>query len=229
MKLHIVAICLAIGLNACVNNDELESQKQTSQFPKDYSALSDFSDSLNNDTSTWSYRIKTDRVRDGNYDLMTESGIQSIWQPNTFCWISNNQAGIGSNATGSPITYVGNQYAFNWPQATLWLHPLQNGLVILSWLSPRDGNVTINYSFDDIDVNGIGRGGDGIIWYVDLGDENGNLDSGTINEGAGGTGILEMSSVMVKAGDRINFIVDPNNNYLFDSTAVIANISFLDP
>jgi len=228
MRTLLVAAAMVASLASCVSDDNNEDKKPKSAIARDHSAVEEFANSLNTETSTWSFRIKSDLVRDGVYGLMPDSGNQTIWDPATFCWIANNQAGIGANASAQPIRYVGNQYGFDWPSATIWMHPLQNGLTILSWLSPRDGVVAVSYSFDDIDANGVSRGGNGIKWFVEINDENGTLDSGTINEGGAGTGALQINNVSVKSGDRINFVIDPNGNYLFDSTGVTANISYLD-
>ncbi len=41
----------------------------------------------------------------------------------------------------------------------------------------------------------------------------------------GASGMMNLNNIFVNAGDRINFIVDPNGDFFFDSTQVTATIS----
>ena len=189
-----------------------------------YDVVDDFSTTVNTATSTWSYRASADLVRDGVYDLLTAFSSTGIWAPDTAYWRSSaggDVPGVGVNDTGGPITFVGNPNTFYWPDDTLWMHPTPGAYVVVSWLAPASGLYDIAFNFTDIDP----KGGDGIGWFVDLGDSSGNLGSGILPSG-GSSGSLSVPGQFVAAGDRIHFIVSPPaGNHLHDSTALTATIT----
>ncbi len=197
-----------------------------------FSAVDDFSLTTNTESSTWSYRFSNDLVRDGAYQLQTSfSQLEPLWNPPTQYWNDGNSifvngAVVGVNSSGSSITWIGNAATFLWPDNTIWMHP-GSGLVVMSWLSPLDTGVNIDFTFGDMDPNGVGQDATGFAWFVDLNDSNGLLASGVINEGSGDTGPLSLTGVAVNAGDHINFVVDPNGNPFFDSTSFTATIAVI--
>jgi len=228
MKLRVVYLVLLLSPIACTSEDDSGDKQKSEVSTSSFSIVDQFYDSSNTESSTWSFRSKSDYVRDGNYTLVNDYGLQSTtWDPAVYCW-TFGYAGFCANNSGAPINFIGNAYAFQWPDATLAIHPPQNGLSIVSWLCPRDGTVNLQYSFDDIDPNGLGRGGSGIKWFVDLGASSGSLDSGLISEGEVGSGMLALRNISVMAGDRINFIVDPNDDFHFDTTGFTAKIDFVN-
>jgi hypothetical protein len=96
---------------------------------------------------------------------------------------------------------------------------------VVSFLVPKSGTVTVKYSFTDIDP----YGGNGVNWYVDLNSGvAGDLYSGTIDSTPGHASTTGKQSfqIAVSQGDRLNFIIDANGNYDFDSTAMTAIITY---
>lgn len=192
-----------------------------------YSAVDDFSTSVNSETSTWSYRASNNLIRDGSYQLLTAFNDHNLWDAPINHWSpasSTTLAGVGVNNTGSAATFTANPNAFLWPNDTIWLHPDAGGLVVVSWLSDVSGLLDIDFSFTDIDNTGDPGG---IAWFVDINGATGNLSSGAI--GIGGTsGIQSLANINVNIGDRINFIVNPNGTHASDSTAFTATITSYD-
>lgn len=187
-----------------------------------YDAVDEFSNSTNSETSTWSYRSSGDAVRDGNYSRLTVHSDQGLWSPATSQWrdAAGSYPGVAVNRSGGEADWVGNASGFSWPDQTIWMHPPESsGFVILSWLSPQAGVVTVNFSLRDIDPNG----GDGVVWFLDLNDAAGQLAGGTISNGAA-IGSQSVSNVAVDAGDRIHLLVNRRTGYTFDSTAVTAEV-----
>lgn len=193
----------------------------------DFSAVADFSNATNTQTSPWSYRFSSDLNRDGSYDLLTaNSDPRPQWNPATPYWNLNNPLrdflpSVGVNRSGVAIPNAPPNLPFTWPNNTVWMHTDNGGLVVVSWLSPTSGAVDLVFSFADIDANG----GDGIRYFVDRNNSTGQLATGVLLNG-GTSGVLTLTNVAVGAGDRINFLVDPNGNHFFDSTAFTATVAF---
>ena len=189
-----------------------------------YDAVTDFSSSTNTDTSTWSYRYQTGTVRDGIYPLLPMfTAAVGMWSPmNPGAWtLEGTIPEIGVNQTGSDATFVPGPGSgpFTWPKNTMSVHPGPAELVVLSFLSPSTSFFNIDFSFSDLDPNGNNGG---IAWFVDL--NTTNLSMGSFGNG-GASGMMNLNNIFVNAGDRINFIVDPNGDFFFDSTQVTAMIS----
>jgi hypothetical protein len=68
------------------------------------------------------------------------------------------------------------------------------------------------------------RGGNGVDFFVDLGDSSGNLASGSLFNSS--TSLVQISDVDVSPGDRIHFIVGPggSGDNTFDATRLRASI-----
>jgi hypothetical protein len=194
-----------------------------------YSAVGDFSTSVNTNTSTWSYWSSPDVVHDGAYALLpafsapASGGVFLFSSPSTTgYWNDGFVPGVGVNDTGSPLCAwcSGPNPPFSWPNGTIWMHP-GSGLVGVGWLSPIDAVVDIHFSFADMDPNvDFVSTNDGVAWSVD---RNGTtLASGSFANGGGsGSQVLGTS---VSAGDRIYFLVDPKAANSFDSTTFTATI-----
>lgn len=190
-----------------------------------YDAVTDFSSSTNTKTSTWSYRFATDTIRDGSYSLLPTYGpLVPQFSPPQSAWaVAGNIPFIGVNQTGSDATFIPGPGSgpFTWPNNTMLVHPGANpGLVVLSWLSPSTGFFDINFSFTDRDPNG----GNGINWYVDK-NATDLASGGVFAPSNPSSGLLSLNNVFVPAGARINFIVDPNGDFFFDSTGITATIT----
>lgn len=197
-----------------------------------YDAVADFSTSQNTDTSAWSYRYQTGLDRNGLYPLLPEYTSTTGFGPvNPGAWLLGPDEPIpmvGVNQTGIDVTYDHGEpdfpYPFIWPSGTMLVHPgpFDPGLVVVSWLSPVDALVNINFSFSDLD-NSLG---DGVNWFVERNSSAGTLSAGGFGEG-GSSGLQSLNYVAVGAGNRINFIVDPTEDYNFDSTIFTATITLV--
>lgn len=201
------------------------------------SVVEHFSNTVNSETSEWSYRsgsellVQDDSgnfVRDGNYALLPDRGNGDVFSPSTPYWFEEQiYLGVGVNRSGGPINVVQAAAPFLWPADAVWMHPLADRLIVVSWLSPSAGLVRIDFEFENIDDNG--PPGFGIEWFVDLGNSSGALAAGVLGNG-GASGPISLPGVAVAVGDRINFIVGANGTNFRDSTTLTAEITFLpDP
>jgi hypothetical protein len=202
-----------------------------------YSAVTDFSTETNTDTSPWSYRYNNTGTRDGNYTLLPYVEPSSpqwydqgkkvavfSWFPqpkNTYCPC------IEANKSTSPLTANYGHGPIVLPSLSILEHPSTSspvGDTVLSFLVPKKGKVTVTYSFTDIDP----YGGNGINWYVDLNSGVGDLYSGTVHSTAGridSSGQRHFEVEVVK-GDKLNFVIDSNGDFGYDSTAVRATVVY---
>jgi hypothetical protein len=185
-----------------------------------FSAVDDFSNTTNTEKTVWSYRFANDQLRDDSYALLTtNSDPLPVWNPPTPFWHTGtgDVPGVGVNRSGAPIPINGSP-VFSWPDETVWMHPGNSGLAVVSRSSPTSTAVDVQFSFSDMDPNG----GNGVLWFVDLGDSSGNLASGTLS--GGGSGLQKLTIISMTAGDRLNFVIDSNGNEFFDSTEFTATV-----
>ncbi len=186
------------------------------ELPGVYSISTDFSASENAVWNTWSYRHKTDLVRNGQYELNAASAEP---QPGLNTWYASGtaQPSVARNDTGAD--YVSG--TLSWPAGTVMLHPATDSLSVLSWRSPIDTTVDVSYRFADLDLGGSG----GVQWFVEVNNSVYTLASGTLAEGGeSGAEPITIAGVRVAAGDRINFVVAPNGSSTNDATLVEATI-----
>jgi hypothetical protein len=188
-----------------------------------YDAISDFSTSNNSDTTRWSYRYSTTSTRDGVYELLptygSATGSFSPSQPGAWYQTIHDFPHLGVNQAGSDVTYTGG-LPFTWKKDTMLIHPSNDGLVVLSWLSPATTLIDLDWSIVDIDANG----GNGVAWFVEVNGPSNTLASGTIVNG-GSLLPQAMDNVQMQAGDRVNFIVWANGNNGWDSTNLFATVT----
>jgi len=194
----------------------------------DFDFERDFSGLVNTETSTWSYRYQADGspnnlARDGSYELLPYVTGRLDNVPNMTGWYTPNQYGwplplVGKNF-GETIATDG--HTMNLPPGQVRLHPNFDQIPVVSWLAPSNGTVRVDFRFTDVDPGN----GNGIAWFVDKGDASGNLAAGVF--GNGGDSAQVLPQVAVVAGDRINFIVDPNSDIGWDSTRLMARISYV--
>ncbi len=201
-----------------------------------YDAVSGFSRVKNTKKSTWSYRYNTTGVRDGKYTLLsTVNPSDTEWSRTTkkgtkfvktYIWSSPSYPYISDNAKPYALTTNYCCGVVTWPADTMFMDVGSAGDSVLSFLAPKAGAVSIAYSFTDIDP----YGGDGIRWYVDLNNaKHGDLASGALDStdpnNLATTGPQELD-ITVKAGDHIDFIIDNNADFRFDSTALTATVTY---
>ena len=184
----------------------------------------DFSAALNDESSTWSYRFQADGspdnlARDGSYELLPNPALNIGGMAGFNGWqLAGGLPQVARNTTGATVTDGHTMFV---PAGQSQLHPNPNQIVVVSWLAPASGAVRVDFRFTDLDGGCSG----GVAWYVDKGDAFGNRASGVLANG-GDSGWQTISSLTVRAGDRLNFVVDPNGDYYCDSTRLFAEISY---
>jgi hypothetical protein len=204
-----------------------------------YNAATGFSTKTNTDTSLWSYRYNTTGTRDGNYTLLpyverwgyqwyNDQG-EKIVKFGWFAQPSNGTyPGICANKRATPITTYYGSHRIVLPKRSIFEHPSTISTVgdtVLSFLVPTSGTVTVKFRFTDIDP----YGGNGINWYVDLNSEiNGDLYSGRVHSHSGHIATTGTRSfqIAVVEGDRLNFVIDSDGEFHYDSTAVKAIVAY---
>jgi len=189
-----------------------------------FDAAADFSKDFNTAVTLWSYRYKSNVIRDGNYSLLPAYGDgDGDWTPNDpGAWTLNNTVPeLGVNRSAGDVFYASGPL-FTWPRDAMLVHPGVDQLVLVSWLSPTATLLNISFSFSDLDPNG----GNGIRWFVEKNNANSTIRTGTLGNGSV-SGTQTVTGLSVVPGDRINFIVDPNGEYSFDSTKIAASITIV--
>ena len=192
-----------------------------------FSAAADFSLTSNANTDTWSYRYKVDNIRDGNYPLIEDFAAGLLLTcagepmhaspgPDPQAWqVSGQTPWVAVNTSGVDQSLQDWERTIVWPKDAILVHPPENGLVVVSWLSPSDGLANVDFAFADMNPAG---GGNGIAWYVELNDSNETLGSGIIERGGSPTGNLSFTDIKIAVGQRLNFIVNANGDHRCDWT-----------
>lgn len=199
-----------------------------------YNFENDFSQTVNTDTSVWSYRWKDGFSRDGNYLLFPyftskpRAGMPyfPIWvrAEETYPWV-----GVNDSGTNIWDRFIDPFCEWPWPNGQSNLHPAEHAsagidaLVVVTWFSPVNGLVNIKMRVTDLDGRGSPRS-DGVVYYVDNGSAAGNIASGYVPNG-GDTGFFWVTDVPVVVGDRLNFIIGPGINAYNDSTRLFVEIT----
>ncbi len=200
-----------------------------------YDAVKSFSNTVNTATSRWSYSYNATGTRDGNYTLLPGTVADDtqwhkgkalvkvpVWEspagPSYADYAAVNKSSVGWTANFCCGTVT-------WPAHSIYLNPAYNGVgdTVVSFLAPKSGTASVSYSFSHIDPHG----GNGISWFVDLNSGlSGDLASGTLSSALSTTGTLTLT-VAVKKGDRVNFIVSPNDgNPTYESSVMTATITY---
>jgi hypothetical protein len=204
-----------------------------------YDVVDEFSRRTNNNSVVWSYRYSTTGVRDGNYQPLPKPTIlDENWTSNgkpvkIYYWHDASQFNgypyIAANQSRAELSRGGCCGAIFQPPFSMMVDP-GTLLPVVSFLAPYDGVVLINYSFTHIDCHG----GNGINYYVDFngrGRKTKNLASGHLQssscETPDTTGSQVFPHVRVNTGDRINFIIDNNGEYQYDSSALTARVTYV--
>jgi hypothetical protein len=177
-------------------------------------------------------------VRDGNYPLLPRPTIldNTNWKkPNgeparLYFWHDATQFNgypyITANQSGFKLSR-------NFCCGDIYLPPFSIGvdpgtlIAVVSFRAPADGALLIVYSFMHLDCHG----GNGINYYVDYnGKRMRNLATGLLKSSScdtpDTTGSQVIPKVRVKVGDRINFIIDDNGDYSYDTSALTAKITY---
>jgi alpha-galactosidase len=200
----------------------------------DYNLEDDFSLTDNSDESRWSYRYQAhgqpnNRARDGNYNLLPDPVINQFGWDGMRGWnYRTNPAfpewpAVVQNISGE----LSISYFFSATPGRIIIHPAPAQIAVVSWLAPSDGRVNILCRFDDAD-NG-GPDDNGISWFIDKGNSIGNLAGGFL-ERSGSSGLIRLTNILVAAGERLNFVVDPRGdqipNVYNDATRLFATVFY---
>jgi hypothetical protein len=164
----------------------------------------------------------------GDYQLLTRpvrdihgmAGVHA-WRGDADCPV------VMVNSTGREVTIL----TFKLPPRSVAVHPGPKNGVAVGWCSPVTGKVRISGGVIDADP----QGGDGIAWAIDhrhAGSAQelaaGDIPNGGRQRFEQGQGASRLSAVDVQAGDRIELLVLPKDNYICDTTTVDLVISLLD-
>jgi cytochrome c553 len=162
------------------------------------------------------YRLMMNKVR----DVGGKSGVHG-WRGEPDC------PNLVVNTTDKEVAIL----TFKLPPKSVSIHPGPNNGVAVGWKSPVTANVRITGRVIDADP----VGGDGVAWIIDHRRPDGRreLASGDIPNGGAqkltdGKGAASLASVEVKAGDSIELLVLPKQNYGFDTTTVELVIATAD-
>jgi hypothetical protein len=176
-----------------------------------FDAATEFSSTVNSETSMWSYRYKVGTARDGNYPLMPSYGpANGTWSPsNPGAW-SRSGSGLpylGVNRTGTTVSNSTSTPGdnFSLTNGTFFMRPAANSLVVLSWLSPFEipYRLRIVYSFADIDEHG----GNGVILYHEVRHADGSANAQGYGGGLDGVAGSGQFRGTIEPGDRFNLML----------------------
>ena len=128
--------------------------------PPPASVVDDFSNTINTETSLWSYRFGGIRARAlGSYTLFSTQGNGDVFSPETPYWSNTNPfLGVGVNRSGAALEVPAAVDPFLLPDQVAFLFPQPSDFAVVSWLSPHRGLVNIDYEFANVDDNGFPRG-----------------------------------------------------------------------
>jgi hypothetical protein len=195
---------------------------------------SEFSKTVNTETSTWSYRYRPDTSRNGNYLLLPTYGPSAgSWTPtNPSSWNTgvgglpeigvNQTSGTVANNTTTPAD------TFTLTSGTFWMRPGTGQIAVISWLFPF--TEPMNLSIDEQDSGAAlhgASGGTGGRMYYEKRFLDGTQDGGESFHGTSTTGHGSFTGPIgiIQPGRRINFILDPLANATFDSVSVTITIT----
>jgi hypothetical protein len=164
----------------------------------------------------------------GDYRLMTKAIREVAGRKGVFAWKGDPDCPsitVNANEREEAIQ------TFKLPPKSVCVHPGPTNGVVVAWQSPISGTVRITGKLTDADP----AGGDGIAWIIDhrkAGGRrelaSGDFPNGGAQEMAKGKNADRLNSVEVKAGDRIELLVLPKENYICDTTAVELVIATAD-
>ena len=197
-----------------------------------YSAADDFSAEDNAAANTWSYRYKRSNVRDGHYALfgpetggasLVLRGAQFTPGPNPVAWQLGREppwVAVNTHAVDQIMpAEAGGGVSITWRPGALFVHPGDDGLVVVRWRAPVTGTADIDYSFTHVNLGC----GNGIRWFVDRGSSTQPLADGVLARGEA-TGLQVLEDIEIYGGQNIDFIVDANDGHGCDWTELEASL-----
>ncbi len=199
--------------------------RQYEQRPASQSALSPDAFAQSRGLQAWALRQWRDALGLGDYTPLTKritnvganAGV-SGWQGQADC------PNLLVNTTSKPHVIS----TLTLPPRSVAVHPGPHSGVVVAWRSPISGMVRIQGRVADADPNG----GDGIAWAIDQRLPSGRreLASGAFPNGGvqgfeQGRSANALLSVPVRAGERIELVVLPKDNYTCDTTVADLTIT----
>jgi hypothetical protein len=161
-----------------------------------------------------------DYIGMGDYKLMTKPVVDAAGRKGVHAWKGEPDCPsltVNTNDREEAIL------TFKLPPKSVAVHPGPNNGVAVAWQSPIKGTVRITGTLTDADP----AGGDGIAWIIDhrhTGGRSelasGDFPNGGAQEMSKGKNAERLASVEVKAGDRLELLVLPKENYICDTTTV---------
>ena len=131
------------------------------------------------------------------------------------------------NTTDQPVSIL----TFKVPPHGVTVHPGPRSGVILAWMSPISGTVSVTGKVTDADPNG----GDGIAWVVrrrgagspeEL--ATGDIPNGGEQAFSAGKNADRLSRIAVRQGEELQLVVLPKADYVCDTTLVQLRIAAAD-
>jgi hypothetical protein len=127
---------------------------------------------------------------------------------------------LGVNVSDSPVIFnfgPGNLVPLN--PGEMSMHPQVGQHVVVRWTTPADGEYTINSHWEDQDP----YGGSGAAGYVVI---NGLIVAGGPWSNGAGNGFTDTNrTVPLVAGDVVDFVLDANGGFDFDTTKFNATVT----
>jgi len=192
-------------------------------------------------------------TRNGIYDLIPDSATVNFGYPyygfvRAFSpWDANS---LGNVDEGDPYQYPNialNYLATNFVDGTNFV--VTNGqscisldadtIAVVSWLAPFTGPIQITYEFTKENIgwspSNPNSTDNGILYFIDQGDSTGNLVNGDLGPDTqtNTTGVQVITNASVMAGDRINFVMDPNGETTddadYDQVRLFAQVLYTSP
>jgi hypothetical protein len=156
----------------------------------------------------------------GEYRLMTKPVTNVAGKVGVHAWKGEPDCpSLTVNSTAKEVAIL----TFKLPPKSVAVHPGPKNGVAVGWKSPITGTARVTGKVADADP----VAGDGIAWVIDHRTAGGRqeLATGDIPNGgaqpfSSGKGAKNLTSVRVKAGDRIELLVLPKANYVCDTTVV---------
>lgn len=176
------------------------------------------------DPSAWGMLTAATTARDpSSYSLMSYTTNTLCGNAGVVGWGSAGAAGEAHINTTAGAVYNPScaPYAV-FPAHVAMAHPGPANDVMYAWRSPLTGTVRISGSVVDADCHA----GDGVAWYIARGATT--IASGAIAD-CGAQAFPNDLTVSVSGGDILYFLVDPRDNYSFDSTRIEVQIQRTSP
>jgi PEP-CTERM motif len=176
-----------------------------------YNAVTDFS-LTGNPNGVWSYGYG---VGGTNFTPMNTTSTTCVGFSGTSCFSDGGSLPIvGKNVTGAPLTIAGTATI---PTNVLWMHPgnADNLDSILRFTTPAAGEYNLAGAFSRLDFTGDGNG-----VVVSIFDNGTQEFTSLLSPPVYGSSVSFNQDVTLALGDVLDFVVNRNGEYTYDSTGL---------